>query len=73
MARLLRLAIVAGVAYAAYTIFKRTRTGASAPSPMGADAAPAPVVPGSSTAPETVMPDGAEFNARIGARTIGSD
>jgi hypothetical protein len=66
-----RAALLGGAAFAAYSVVKRRSSGSDEPAPMGAEAAPAPIVPGSSTAPETVMPEGAEFNDRIGARTIG--
>ena len=42
---------------------------AASAEPMAAEAAPAPVRSGSSQ--QAVMPDGAEANAKIGARTIG--
>ena len=71
MARFLkRIALLGGAAFAARLVVRRLTGSPDQPAPMGADAAPAPVVPGSSTG-ETVMPDGAEFNDRIGARTVG--
>lgn len=66
-----RAALLGGAAFAAYSVVRRRGSGSDEPVRMGADAAAAPVVPGSSTSPETVMPEGAEFNTRIGARTIG--
>jgi hypothetical protein len=64
-----RIAIVAGAALVARLVVKRLTGRSDEPAPMGADAAPAPVASGSSQ--EAVMPDGAEANDAIGARTIG--
>ena len=73
---MLRLLMLAGAGYAAYRAYQaRTQDAGAAPTQQTSATTPGSEEPNlSAPDPKTaVMPDGAEANEKIGARTIGDN